>query len=291
MGKRIYALILSTLVLLLISSYLRGQVIQGKLIDSSDERPLAYVNVGVVNISRGTITNERGEFELMCSDLPQDAEVRFSMIGYESQAFTVHDLLSNFNTIKLIKKAIELEEVTIKWKGTTRQIGTSKISKTGGVCGWGGTDFGRGHELGLLLGLGNETVKIEDLNLRVHKQSFDTIVFRLHIRSLENGLPSEELLTENIYLTVSEYSGWKKIDLSAYNIFMSGDVALSLEWIRVSNVIEKNLVKMNGAKTATPVVLFNLNKKSGTIFSRRGSEAKWRKEENNSPGFYISLKE
>jgi len=45
---------------------------------------------------------------------------------------------------------------------------------------------------------------------------------------LENGLSSEELLTENIYLTVSEYSGWQKIDLSAYNIFMSGDVALSL---------------------------------------------------------------
>jgi hypothetical protein len=50
MKKRINALILSILVVLLISSNLRGQVIQGKLIDSSDEKPLAYVNVGVVNI-------------------------------------------------------------------------------------------------------------------------------------------------------------------------------------------------------------------------------------------------
>ena len=203
MKKKVNALILSTLVFLLIFPNLRGQVILGKLIDSSDEMPLAYVNVGVVNISRGTITNERGEFELMCNDLPQDAEIRFSMIGYASQAFTVHDLLSNFNTIRLVKKAIELEEVAIKWKGTIRQIGTSKISKTGGVCGWGGTDFGRGHELGLLLNIGSKTVKIEDLNLRVYKQSFDTIVFRLHIRALENGLPSEELLTKNIYLSVS----------------------------------------------------------------------------------------
>ena len=125
----------------------------------------------------------------------------------------------------------------------------------------------------------------------MHKQSFDTIVFRLHIRSLENGLPYEELLTENIYFSVSEYSGWQKIDLSAYNIYIRGNVALSLEWIRISNVIEKNLVKMNGAKTGTPVVLFNINKKSGTIFSRRGSEALWRKEEGESPGFYISVKE
>jgi hypothetical protein len=55
------ALILSMVRFLLISSNLTGQVIHGKLVDSSDERPLAYVNVGVVNISTGTITNERGE--------------------------------------------------------------------------------------------------------------------------------------------------------------------------------------------------------------------------------------
>ena len=61
MKKKINALILLTLVFLLISPNLRGQVVQGKIIDSSDERPLAYVNVRVVNISRGTITNEQGE--------------------------------------------------------------------------------------------------------------------------------------------------------------------------------------------------------------------------------------
>ncbi len=291
MKKRINALILSMVGFLLISSNLNGQVIQGKLIDSSDEKPLAYVNVGVVNISRGTITNEKGEFELNCNELARNAEVRYSMIGYESQTFKIQDLLSSFNTIKLERKAIELEEVSIKWNGTTRKIGTVKTPKIGGVCGWGGTDFGRGHELGLLLDVGSKTAKIEDLNLSVRKQSFDTIVFRLHIRSLESGFPAEELLTENIYLTVSETSGWQKIDLADRDIFISGDVVLSLEWIRISNIIEKKRVKMNGAKTATPVVLFSLNKKSGTLFSRRGSEAKWRKEENWSPGFYVSVKE
>ena len=291
MKKRIYALILSTLVFLLISSNLKGQVIQGKLIDSSDERPLAYVNVGVVNISRGTITDERGIFELSCNDLPPDAKVRFSMIGYDSQTYMLKDLLSDSIIISLERIAIDLEELDFQWHGTTRTIGTGKISKTGGVCGWGGTSFGQGHELGLLLDVGNNTARIESLNLRVHKQSFDTIVFRLHIRSLANGLPSEELLTENIYFSVSEYSGWQKINLSSYNIYIRGNIALSLEWIRISNVIEKNLVRMNGEKTGTPVVLFNINKKNGTIFSRRGSEALWRKEEGESPGFYISVKE
>jgi len=96
---------------------------------------------------------------------------------------------------------------------------------------------------------------------------------------------------ENIYLSVSEYAGWQKIDLSDRDILINGAVVLSLEWIRIFSVIERNLVKMNGANTATPVVLFNLNKKSGTLFNRRGSEAKWRKEENTSPGFYVSVME
>lgn len=291
MKKKLNAIILLTLVFLMISSSLRAQVIHGKLIDSSDGSPIAYVNVGVVNTNRGTITDERGDFELSCNDLSREAEVRFSMIGYESQAYMLKDLPADSILIRLVRKAIELEELVFQWQGTTRTIGTSKISKTGGVCGWGGTSFGQGHELGLLLDVGNNTARIESLNLRVHKQSFDTIVFRLHIRSMENGLPSEELLTENIFFSVSEYSGWQKIDLSAYNIYLRGSVVLSLEWIRISNVIEKNLVKMNGAKTGTPVVLFNINKKSGTIFSRRGSEALWRKEEGESPGFYINVKE
>lgn len=291
MAKRIIELVFSAIGISLISSALCGQVVQGKLIDSLDAKPLAYVNVGVINLSSGTISNEKGEFELNCNDLPEDSKVRFSMIGYEAKTYAVKDLHPDSNTIRLVKKAIELDEVAIKWYGTTRNIGTSKISKMGGVCGWGGTDFGRGHELGLKLDVGSKTAKIESLNLRIHKQSFDTIVFRLHIRSLEGGLPFKELLTENIYLTINEYSGWQNIDLSEYNIHISGVVVLSLEWIRISHVIEKNLVKMNGAKTGTPVVLFNLNKKIGTLYSRRGSEAIWRKEEYNSPGFYISVKE
>jgi len=48
---------------------------------------------------------------------------------------------------------------------------------------------------------------------------------------------------------------------------------------------------MNGAKAGTPIVLFNIKKKSGTIFSRKGSEALWRKEESESPDFYINVKE
>jgi hypothetical protein len=285
---RIFLLILGATVLPI---SLIGQKINGIVIDSENKLPLAYVNIGVIDISKGSITNDKGKFSLDCEKLPNNSKIQLSMIGYKIQIFDISDFTAEIDTIELEKKPIELNEVTIKWEETTKQIGTTKTFKMAGVCGWGGTDFGKGHELGLLLEIGENPVKVENVNFKIRKHSYDTITFRLHIRSIVNGLPLDEILTENIFLTITKYNGWQKIDLSQYNIVLSGNVALSLEWIKISNIIEKNMIRMNGAKEATPNVLFETSNKGGTIFMRRGSAAIWKKEENTSPGFYITVRE
>lgn len=284
-------LIITLLGFFVTSLTLNGQKIHGYVIDSESKTPLSFVNIGVIDISNGTITGESGDFTLRCDNLPLDCMIRISMIGYESQTFGLNELKKETKTINLVKKPIALDEVTIHWKEKIKKVGTSKTTKFGGVCGWGGTDFGKGHELGLRLEPGNETVKIENVNLKIHKQSFDTVVFRLHIRSIQNGLPTDELLAENIYLPITKNKGWQQVDLSGYHILVSGDVVLSVEWVNASNVIESNLIKMNGAKKATPNVLFELNNKSGAFYIRKGSAAKWRIQENSSPGFYVTIKE
>lgn len=139
--------------------------------------------------------------------------------------------------------------------------------------------------------LGSENVQVKDINLRVNHLSFDTVVFRLHIRSIENGIPDEELLTENIYVPIFLNKGWQKIDLKKYNILLSGKVALSVEWIRISSVIKNQLIKMRGDKRPRPQVLFNVNRKNGTMFYRWGSEAPWEIKQNYSPVFYMTIKE
>ena len=284
----------STLILLALFCILldlHGQVIQGKVIDAESEIPLAYVNIGVINIAKGTVSNKSGEYKLNCDSLPLDSKVRISMIGYLSQTYAISDLLDESKTIKLDRKTIELEEVVVKWEEKTRKIGTIKKSIIPEVCGFGGTGFGKGHEIGMVLDFGIETVKVEDINLKVYEQSFDTIFFRLHFRSIENGLPSEELLTENIYLPIFTHSGWQNIDLKKYNILLKGKVALTIEWVRISKVINKNLIKVNRNKEASPNVLFNVNRKHGTFFYRWGSEAIWEIRENYSPVFFVTIKE
>ncbi len=245
----------------------------------------------MVGTSRGTITNEQGLFKLRIDKLSIDSRIRFSMIGYESQTFALSELKNQKNSIELKRRSTELKVVTVKPTGKSKIIGTKKISRFGVVCGWGGTDFAKGHEIGLPLDLGNNTVKIESFNFRVYKQSFDTILFRLHIRSIKDGLPDEELLREEIFISLSDYKGWQQIDLTTYDLYERGTIVISIEWVKISGVNEQNLVKVNRSKQPTANVLFNLNTKDGTFYMRRGSEAKWQKIENQSPCFYIIVQE
>lgn len=269
---------------------LQGQNISGKVIDFSSGEPLAYVSIGVMETTKGTITDENGNFILDVAGQSIKLPVRISMIGYKSLTFTIEELLKNQNIIKLKSEPIQLASVTIKPYGKIKEVGTSKYSK-GTVCGWGGTDFGKGWEIGLRMELGTLPVRIKSLHFRLHKQSFDSSLFRLHIREIVDNMPRNELLDKNILITVTKESGWMDIDLSKYNLVFSGDIALSLEWIKVVGIHQDRLMKMNDSKQASPNVLFNVKKKQGCIYNRWGSEAKWVRDDSHSPTFYLTVQE
>jgi hypothetical protein len=54
-------------------------------------------------------------------------------------------------------------------------------------------------------------------------------------------MPHKELLDQNIFIPVTKESGWIDIDLSNYNFVFSGDIALSLEWIKVVGIHQDSL--------------------------------------------------
>jgi hypothetical protein len=269
---------------------LQGQNVSGKVIDFSSGDPLVYVSIGVMETTKGTISNEKGNYKLDVAGQTNNSTVRFSMIGYKSQTFTIEELSKNQNIIKLKSEPIQLAPVTIKPSGKIKEIGTTKYSK-GIVCGWGGTDFGKGWEIGLKMELGSLPVRIKSLHFRLHTQSFDSSLFRLHIREIAEGMPLNELLDKNILIPVTKESGWIDIDLSKYNLVFSGDIVLSLEWLKVDGIHQDRLMKMNDSKQSSPNVLFNVKKKQGCIFNRWGSEAKWVRDDSHSPSFYLTVQE
>lgn len=176
--------LLFSLLLLSISIFpLYGITVTGKVVDSSTGTPLEYVSIGIVNTSIGTITDENGRFEFKTEDILMRSIVRFSMISYKSQSFTVEELLDKENTIELVSAPVQLAEIVVK-PGKLRKIGTTSFSRFGSWCGWGGSYNRPGCEIGSKINLGKSPVLIKSLHIHVHRQAFDSSYFRLHIRTI-----------------------------------------------------------------------------------------------------------
>ena len=268
-----------------------SQNIIGKVIDDKSQKALEFVSIGIIDKPHGTITDENGEFKLELEGVSIDNKVRFSMIGFKAQVFTIKEILNKNKIIKLEEETIQLPEVVVEPSGRLREVGSTDNPLLKEVCGWGGTDFGKGHEIGSEMDLGECPVKLINLQLHLHKQSYDSTLLRLHIRSIIDNMPDKELLSENIIFSVSQESGWIDVDLSQYNIVMNQRIALSLEWIKTYGLNEDQFVILNKNKHPTPVVVFKVKRRKGSMYTRWGSEAKWQRVENKSPAFYLTVQE
>ena len=262
----------------------KSQLISGKIIDSSNGKPLEYVSIGVPETSIGAISDENGNFKIDVTGQPLEGTIRFSLISYDSHVYKIGELCNKENIIELKPAPAQLSDVIVKPQGDLKIVGNSEDSKYHG--GWPGSEYGGGHESGLKVRLGSQPVKILDMHFNVTIQSFDTSYFRLHIRSIEKGMPSKELLKENIMFSITQSSGLVNIDLSNYNLIFKGDVAITLEWVKVIGLNEKKLYKFYDG-TKRPVVLFRYSKK-GAHYTKRGAENKWIKT-RGIPCYYFTV--
>src|SRR5690606_6781889 len=73
---------------------------------------LAYVNVYITDLEKGTITNEHGLFQID-HITPGKHTMQVSILGYETQSINILIPNSNDYTIRLIPSAIEMEGVII----------------------------------------------------------------------------------------------------------------------------------------------------------------------------------
>ena len=276
---------------LLLSLELHSQIITGKVVDAASNDLLEYVSIGIVKTPIGTITNESGKFNLEFKKQSPKAIVRFSMIGYKAQTFSIEELSDKENVIKLKQEAIQINEIVVKANNKLKKVGTTNRTISGGFCGWAGNRRGKGHEIGLKIDLGTSFVKLQSLHIRVHKQSYDSSLFRLHIRNIKDDLPHKELLKQNILITITESSGWVEIDLSKYNIVLKGEIALTLEWLKVLGINKNNLIRVNDSNQKSANVLFSGKNKEGCRYKKWGAEDKWSKNNSPMPSIYLTVLE
>lgn len=277
--------IVGLLLFLNLQSY--GQTITGKVVSASNNEPLIYASIGVIETSFGTITNEEGYFNLEIKGIPVNSQVRFSMVGFKSKTFTIEDLSKKDNILQLESETYKLTEVIVNPAGKTRKVGTTSFTFRGGVCGWGGTQTGKGWEVGTKIELGDLPGRLKSLHIRVNNQSYDSTLFRLHIRNIVEDLPLDELLNNNILISLTKETGWIETDLSKYNLVFEGDIAISLEWIKIVGMDSNKFITVNGEKQLTAGVTFDKKRNQGCLYTKWGTEAKWVRHDNGSPSIYL----
>ena len=89
------------------------ELVRGKIVDASDDKPMENVNIVNLNQVFGTATNQEGVFEIQAK---VNDTLHLSFLGYKSIKVRVTNDWVNFGnqtTIKLTELAFALEEVVI----------------------------------------------------------------------------------------------------------------------------------------------------------------------------------
>ncbi len=220
-----------------------GQLtIKGHVISQNNKEPLAFVNIGVLNSSFGTISNGDGSFSIKIPASHLKENLLFSAIGYEKKSLAINSFANNKESvIYLIEKKIVLDEVVIsastrKIKEKHNWLGNRKRNLF--VQGQTYVDsVSAGGAMALLI------EKKDDIDLKFIDKARLFIAkntesqFKVRVRFLEvdksnSNLPGDDLFNESIVVTSDKKRGWLTFDLSSFNYKINEEsFFLVFEWI------------------------------------------------------------
>lgn len=203
--------------------------------DRSNETPLAYVNIGVIEAERGTVSDEMGLFSLDLKDLPPEAVLRFSYIGYASKDFTVGEIVKHGNaplSVGLNPITIQMDRVIVHPREYKEVVKGNPNPP--GFMNAGFSNDSLGYEIGILVKVRKRPTQIKVLNLHNLATSYDSVFYRLNVYEMEGREPVRSALNEPIYiqLTKTDLRTEISVDLTPYNIMVHDDFVITLEYVR-----------------------------------------------------------
>ncbi|GAA4303834.1 carboxypeptidase-like regulatory domain-containing protein [Nibribacter koreensis] len=251
--------------------------LSGVVLDQETKKPLAYASVGILDEPVGTLTNEQGEFSFTVPVALTNKLVRISAIGYEATQVSTADLIRTATAqrrieITLQAKPVELSEVKVKasqWK--KKKLGGNAGPNT--IFHHNFTAFQRplqeslGREVGVIIPNGNQQTFLSKLNFCISNNQFEELKFRVNLYAVKDGQPAESLSSKEILTTVKAVKkGWVQVDLEPYNVFVSQDFVIALEWIGGTPLTDAKSLTL-----AATLPGFH------TTFYKDASQAKWAK--------------
>ncbi|MCB0447186.1 MAG: carboxypeptidase-like regulatory domain-containing protein, partial [Gelidibacter sp.] len=177
--------------------------ITGIVLDNKTNAPLPYVNIGILNKEFGTVTDSNGKFILNLKEEFVNDTIRISSIGYKPVEFLVKNMTQKRQpiSIKLEEQISELGEVVITAKAYKKKtLGNKTESK---FISTGFSYDQLGAEMGIKINVRKNPTFVDAFNFNVSYNRLSAkSIFRVNFYSIENNKPKENILTENILVSI-----------------------------------------------------------------------------------------
>ncbi len=265
-------LFLPLLVLLQLHAF--SQQYGGTIVDKESHEKIPFVNIGVLNKSLGTVTNDAGAFLFdIDSKFDQDS-LRIFMIGYKPKTYLVADFKNQFagnsGLIELDRAIVNLEAVIVYSKKTRTEIAGKTFHNKNMILGLA-TDK-KGCEIAAQIKIKKRRTTLQELHINIANNPFDSVLLRINLYNSFKGKPGQNILNKPIYVVAKQKTGKLSVDLVPYKIVVDSSFFTAVQWISEKN--DKVLQFCSGM--------------GGAAFIRSSSEDTWF---NNKPfGLGINCK-
>ncbi|MGS2727526.1 carboxypeptidase-like regulatory domain-containing protein [Psychroserpens sp. BH13MA-6] len=255
--------------------------VTGIILDSKNNEPLSYVNIGFLNREIGTVTDKNGEFSLDIIKQYENDTLRISSIGYKPIEILAKELaLKSQPVIVQLEELIsELDKVVITAKTYKRKnLGNktkSKFMSTGYYYDQLGT------EMGVKINIRKKPTLVDAFNFNVTYNKLNAkSTFRINFYSVENNKPKENILNQNIFVSITPKDvGNITVDLKPYDIVLTEDVIITLEWI-----------ENKGDKSKDDAIFFSLGMFNSGTLHKKSSQGKFQKHSGMGIGFNVDVR-
>jgi hypothetical protein len=175
----------------LMTYQMSAQPITGTVIDAETREPMAYVHIGIRGKEIGTISDEKGQFNLQLNKGYQADTLTFSMIGYRNFQLPIADLLNGHTKIEMEPSITELKEVVVQSEKIREQLRFGRTKPTKTTTGASGIDnYGIGQEMCTTIKNDGGKYVIDAISFHHRWNTVDSILYRINIYVLKGYLHS-----------------------------------------------------------------------------------------------------
>ena len=242
--------------------------ISGIITDSKTAKAIEFASVGFVNKNIGSVSDEKGFYEFSAENISDNDTFLVSMIGYTPKMMKYSEAKTKMKdgklNISLTPQEVQLPTVEIRAKdskyATLGHKGSDNISA-------GFHSNALGTELAMKMNVKGSYNVLKKLKIHIANSELDSLAFRVNIYDLKKGMPNTNILKRNIIVRTNQKKGEVVVDLTPYNIVVTQDFAIGLEWI-------KDYGGKKDKKDKLPLT-FKAGFINGKSYFRDASQGKW----------------